>query len=174
MCNCHINSNGNKNHHILPHTIDQTCPHHHHVHTITMTPKSPTSNASFVHNVNVLVNGIISCNKELKALLVQLDSDSISWEEKQIIKLQIEDKNDALRKPLEGMPLHVLNDMHRKLCILGSSSSTRKCSGPKKKVPQAVKKRIKQSRVAQQAGSSISTQWAFLKWNNKRGRNNKR
>jgi hypothetical protein len=40
-----------------------------------MTPKSPT-NATFEHNVNVLVrNGIISCNKELKALLVQLDSD---------------------------------------------------------------------------------------------------
>jgi hypothetical protein len=118
-----------------------------------MTPKSPTSNASFVHNVNVLVNGIISCNKELKALLVpQLESDSISWEEKQIIKLQIaEDKNDALRKPLEGMPLHDLNEMHRKLCIFGSASSTRKCSGPKKKVPQApVKKRIMHSRVAQQ------------------------
>jgi hypothetical protein len=60
-----------------------------------MTPKSPTK-ASFVHNVNMLVNGIMSCNKEVKALLVQLYSNSISWEEKQMIKLQIEDKSGSI------------------------------------------------------------------------------
>jgi hypothetical protein len=35
-----------------------------------MTPKSPTSNASFVHNVNVLVNRIISCRDVTKLLYI--------------------------------------------------------------------------------------------------------
>jgi hypothetical protein len=60
-----------------------------------------------------------------------LDSDQISWEEKQMIKLQIEDKSEALRKHLEGMSLHfgsVGKNNQDPICMLGLiGSSDRTC-----------------------------------------------